>query len=333
MTDNGTLNWTGALHRTIMLAQLPHCLSNTRSSKYPSGDLWKCILGLSIIHDLEVATDDEKDTNTTRFIRLNHAGLSGVIFYPLPARRASIPDEHAIDSEVDALIEQNAVQVLYFPNLACTSFVASLLFVFWFHSSRPRMQTGQIMKSHLLSDSTICPKPHPSGSGYSLDSRAFEALGHALAGGSAIPIRDLPSELKPTPNCAEVVLKERRIAARLQLVIRYRNSIRNTPRDSIRHAPKASVPLAIPEDIKLDQMSLNARRDSDTKDEGPHNIPATPQSPPTLRPNVAIPAADKPALLPALCANTTVDHQTVEKKSPKVLEPAGGKGKENDMFV
>ncbi|KAJ7902070.1 hypothetical protein B0H14DRAFT_2669784 [Mycena olivaceomarginata] len=283
MTDNGTLNWTGALHRTIMLAQLPHCLSNTRSSKYPSGDLWKCILGLSIIHDLEVATDDEKDTNTTRFIRLNHAGLSGVIFYPLPARRASIPDEHAIDSEVDALIEQNAVQILYFPNLACTSFV-----------------TGQVMKSHLLSDPTICPKPHPSGSGFSLDSHAFEALSHALAGGSAIPIRDLSSELKPTPDCAEVVLKERRIAARLQLVIRYRNSIRNTPRDSIRHALKASMPLAIPEEIKLDQMSLNAH---------------------------------KPALLPALRANTTVDHQTVEKKRPKVLEPAGGKGKENDIFL
>jgi hypothetical protein len=28
-----------------------------------------------------------------------------------------------------------------------------------------------------------------------------------------------------------------------------------------------------------------------------------------------------------------VDHQTVEKKRPKVLEPAGGKGKENNIFL
>ncbi|KAF7361689.1 hypothetical protein MVEN_00512400 [Mycena venus] len=313
-----TIDWPAALHRTIMLAQLQHSESNPRSQKYPSGDLWKCLLTISILRDLNAATDD--DTNTTRFLRINHAGLSGALFYPTPTRRALIPDEQTIDLEVDALIKGNAVQILYFPNLACTSFVI-----------------GQVMKAHLLSDSTISPKPHLSGSGFSLNSHALEALGHALAGGSSIPIRDLSGELKPTPRCADRVLKDRRLAARQLLVARYRNAVRNGTRDPIRLIPRVIAPSSVPKEIKLDNMlSLDSRRE-DVNKEGPQDALDTPQSP-TLRSNAAIPRADKHPLLPVLGnhrhANkptpASVDAQSVKKHSG-VLEPAGGKGKENDV--
>lgn len=74
------------------------------------------------------------------------------------------------------------------------------------------------MKAHLLSNAAICPKPHVSGSGFSLSSCALEALTRVLASDSAVPIRDLFSELKPTPQCADRVLKDRRDAGRQLLV-------------------------------------------------------------------------------------------------------------------
>ncbi|KAJ7268757.1 hypothetical protein B0H12DRAFT_1320573 [Mycena haematopus] len=318
--DSDKLDWPCALRRTIMLAQLPHLESNPRS-KYPSGDLWKDILGLSIIRDLEAATDDEKGTNTTRFVTIDHAGLSGVIFYSAPTRRLSIPDHATVDSVVTALIERNAVQILSFP-VASTSFI-----------------TGQIMKSHLLSDTTICPKAHLSGSGFSLNSRALEALCFALAGGSPIPIRDLSSELKPTPHCADRVLKDRRQAARLLLVMRYRNPIRNRNKD-LPTAPRVSTPSTVPEEIKLDELSLNSRN---AQEKEALESPDAPESS-TLHSNAAILTATKHSLPQALRnrhhANTlstvpsSMDSQSNEKnKQLRALKRAGAKGKENKVFV
>ncbi|KAF8210533.1 hypothetical protein K438DRAFT_1959781 [Mycena galopus ATCC 62051] len=296
-----TLDWATAL-RTILLAQ--NVQSNLRSWKYPSGHT------LSIIRDLETGSEN----HTTRFINIDHAGLSGVIFYPIPARRPSVPDEHAIDSEVE-----NAIEILYFP-MASTSFV-----------------TGQVMKAHLLSDAAICPKPHVSGSGFSLNSRALEALARALAGDSAVPIRDLFGELKPTPQCADRVLKDRRDAARQLLVMRYRNFIRNIPRDPLR---KARVPTAstLIEEIKLAKLFLNS---CDAKKIEVHESPAVPQYPLTLRSNAAIPTAANHTLPPALRshrhANTlsavvaSIDPQNIEKKHFKVLASGRRKGKENDF--
>lgn len=200
------------------------------------------------------------------------------------------------------------------------------------------------MKAHLLSDPSICPKPHHSGSGFYLNSRAFETLREALVRGSSVPIRDLSSRLKPTPQCADRVLKDRhhaKHAARLLLAVRYRNAIRNTPR--------ASTPSSVPE-ITLGKLSLDPvplrRVDVDSEGEEYHdaleNLP--PPSPPTLRSNAAIPTfdcANKLPLLPVLRdhrhANTlsiiptSVDQKNLEKKYMKVLELAGEK--ENDVFA
>ncbi|KAJ6594073.1 hypothetical protein B0H19DRAFT_1246783 [Mycena capillaripes] len=315
-----SLEWRGALQRTIMLAQLPGQELNPRSSKYPSGDLWKCILGLSVVADLK-GTDNEDDTNTTRFVRIEHLGLSGVIFYSAPLRRVSILSNQTMDSEIDALLERNGVQVLYFPNMACTSFVI-----------------GQVMKAHLLADPAICPKPRLSGSGFSINSRAFETLGHALICGSSVPICDLSGQLKPTPQCAERVLKDRhraKHAVRLLLAVRDRNAIRNTHR--------IGTPSSVPD--KFGKSSVRSRREDAEDSTGEEYHDALdilrPPSPPALRSNAVILSFDgvnKLPLLPALrdhhranpLSKTSADPQISEKRM-KGLDPAAEK--ENNVFV
>ncbi|KAJ7045692.1 hypothetical protein C8F04DRAFT_445735 [Mycena alexandri] len=272
-----SLNWSTALQRTIMKAHLPGSeSSNPRRSKHPSGAIWKCLLALSISADLKCGADGQDD-NTTRFIRIEDFGLSGVLFYSAPPRRASIPTDSAMEAEIDALIERNAVQVLYFPNLACTSFVI-----------------GQVMKSHLLSDPTVCPKPHITGSGFSLHSRAFETLGLALACGTLVPIRDLSGDLKPTPQCAERVTQDRRHAthaARLLLAVRYRNIMRS----------RASGSPSVPEETSPGKVAVDASR-VDVEEHQYHDAPQTPptHSPPTFRSNAAIPSLDCRNKLPSL---------------------------------
>ncbi|KAF7376345.1 hypothetical protein MSAN_00050000 [Mycena sanguinolenta] len=315
---SNTLDWVRALHRTIMLAQIPHSEPNTPSSKYPSSDLWKGTLGLSITRDLEAARDDdEDDTNMTRFITIDHPGSSGAIFYSVPARRPSMLVDETIDSdsEVDALIERNAVQVLLFP-VAATSFI-----------------TGQVMKAHLLSDPTICPKSRPSGSGFSLNLHALEALSRALQNGSSIPIRDLLNELKPTSHCADRVFQDRRDAARMLLVKRYRDALRNKDQEALRIAARLATRHSTPEEAKLDRLSL------DSCGAQAHESLDGSQSSPTLRSNVAIAIATKntvPLALPTRRhANTlstvksSVDRSRNEKKRPKERAGAKGKGKEN----
>ncbi|KAJ7747390.1 hypothetical protein B0H16DRAFT_1555813 [Mycena metata] len=268
-----SLDWSTALQRTIMKAHLPGSeSSNPRRSKHPSGGIWKCLLALSISADLKCGQDD---TNTTRFLRIEDFGLSGVIFYSAPPRRDSIPTDSAMEAEIDALIERNAVQVLYFPNLACTSFVI-----------------GQVMKSHLLSDPTVCPKPHMTGSGFSLHSRALETLGHALACGNLVPIRDLAGDLKPTPQCAERVTQDRRHAtpaARLLLAVRSRNITRSRACGS----PSAH------EETSPVKVTVDPREDvEEHEDDAPQASPT--DSPPTFRSNAAISSFDSRNKLPSL---------------------------------
>ncbi|KAJ6500146.1 hypothetical protein C8R47DRAFT_1110640 [Mycena vitilis] len=313
-----SLHWPSALQRALMLPQLPGQESNPRTSRHPSGDLWKCILGFSISADLE-DIGDEDDTNATRFVRIEHFGLSGVIFHSASTtRRASIPDDETMNLEIDALLERNAVQVLYFPNMACTSFV-----------------TGQVMKSHLLSDPTLCPKPRLSSSGFSINPRAFETVGHALVGGSSTPIRDLSGQLKPTPQCADRVLQDRhraQHAARLLLAIRYRHTIRNVP--------KISTPPIVSDESRqvcMDPVPSAPQDAEDSEDEEAHDALDTTNSPlrSALRSNISTPSLDgakKHPLLPNTLATiaTLVDAKKLDKRL-KILELAGEE--ENRPFV
>ncbi|KAJ7188065.1 hypothetical protein C8R46DRAFT_8549 [Mycena filopes] len=264
-----SLDWSTALQRTIMKAQLPALKPNPRRSKHPAGDIWKFLLGLSISADLTAlgGEGENGEEQITRFIRIEDLGLSGVIFYSAPARRGPIPlNNSTMEAEIDALLARNGVQVLYFPNLACTSFVI-----------------GQVMKAHLLSDPTICPKSHITGSGFSLNSRAFETLGSALARGTLVPIRDLSGDLKPTPQCAERVAQDRRHAtqaARLSLAVRYRNLMRS----------RASAAPFMTDELSPGQDT--GREDAEEYDY--QDAPQTPptHSPSTFRSNAAIQTLD-----------------------------------------
>ncbi|KAJ6587084.1 hypothetical protein DFH09DRAFT_1142533 [Mycena vulgaris] len=257
-----TLHWSAALQRILMRTELPGSASNPRTSRYPSGDIWKCILGASISADLESGTENA-DTEMKRFIRIDELGLSGVIFYCAPARRACIPQSK---DKTDALIERSAPRVVYFPNFACTSFVI-----------------GQVIKSHLLLDPTLSPKPHPSGLEFSLNSRAFETLGHTLTGGSLIPIRDLSRQLKPTLECPDRVIKDREHAERLLLAIRSGNTIQSTAGSTL---PPPSLPelssehnCSCPEDVEDEEEEYH-----DALDTLPHS--------PLSHANVPIPSLD-----------------------------------------
>ncbi|KAJ7703024.1 hypothetical protein B0H17DRAFT_1194276 [Mycena rosella] len=251
--------WSATLRRIVMPAQLSGSDSNPRTSKYPSGDIWKCILAASIAGDFDSGT--EEDTDAKRCIRIDLLGMSGVIFYRVPTRRACTSNNQSKDAE-DALIENSSPRVVYFPHFACTSFV-----------------TGQVIRAHLLQAPVLSPNPHPFG--FSLDSRALETLSRG-----SIPSRDLSVDLKVTPQCADRVLKDRRRAkqvARLLLATRYRlNTIRN-----ILKVTAASSPSLL-EDARRDKPSLADSSCPEDEEEEYHDALETIPHSPLLHSNAPI---------------------------------------------
>ncbi|KAJ6499066.1 hypothetical protein C8R45DRAFT_980957 [Mycena sanguinolenta] len=302
---SNTLDWVRALHRTIMLAQLPHSESHTCSTKYPPSDLWKGAL----TRDLELAATD--DENETRFVAIDQPGSNGAIFYSIPARRPfmSVDERIDSDSEVDVLIERNAVQVLLFP-VAATSFI-----------------TGQVMKAHLLSDPTICPKPRSSCSGFSLNSHALDALSRALQNGSSTvtPIQEhiVSEQLEPTPECAERVQHDRRDAARRLLVMRYQEALRDKNEEALRIAARLARRHSTQEEVKTDGLSLES---GDTQAQRPSAISiVTKHTVPLVLPT-------RRHANPLSTVKSSGDRQSNENKQFKASGRAGAKGKEN-VFV
>ncbi|KAK7005749.1 hypothetical protein R3P38DRAFT_3282904 [Favolaschia claudopus] len=302
-------DWNSALRRTMISPQLPHLDSTTPYSKSPSLELWNGILGQSILKDLEFATEDEDVTTTMRFIRISHSELNGVILYPAPARRAAVPDKATIEAEVADLVEANVVQILPLPEDVGTSFL-----------------TGQVIKAHLLSDPSIRPKLHRSGSGFSVNLHAFDTLALSLARIGTVPVRDLSSELKPTPNCAPRFGTDRR---------------HSTPPPTHHALPSSPFGVRNPppnalENIKLNIQLLKQRRE-DVKERDVSDTPPSPlcrrlQRDPHYSPLRAVTVT--PNTLASLTTAIMMDHKNLEKPRRKVAEPVRAKGKENaDVFA
>jgi hypothetical protein len=133
--------WPSILHRIVTV---PHQISdpvlNPPTSKSP-GNAWKRVLAADISAHAESCIDN--DTETNHFLKLDHFGLSGVIFYRSPAKGETLEEGQMDDAvsvvasgtsthfptetdELERILGQTAARLVYLPNHACTSFVVSI---------------------------------------------------------------------------------------------------------------------------------------------------------------------------------------------------------------
>lgn len=116
--------------------------------RHPPGDIWRHAFSVSVYVDLETFAEDSYPISWRRFVRLEHFGLSGVIFYEIRRGQSNgeyqendsreeltlksvfgdLNDPSDLGMELDQLLDIVQVKVIYFPAYACTSFVVSLIF-------------------------------------------------------------------------------------------------------------------------------------------------------------------------------------------------------------
>lgn len=140
-------SWSSALQTFLRLVRpprrQPYDLKNPRVSRHPSGQIWRQDLCKSVFLDLT----NNVGTGLRRFLRLEHVGLSGVVFYEIPTsgrdqsadagtgtltegltltRVFGDPDDPSnLGMDTDDLLDIIEAKLVYFPGYACTSFIVS----------------------------------------------------------------------------------------------------------------------------------------------------------------------------------------------------------------
>ncbi|KIM38277.1 hypothetical protein M413DRAFT_30389 [Hebeloma cylindrosporum] len=154
-----TGSWSYKLYDILRPSRTQSFAPAPSGSRHLPGDIWRHAFSVSVYADLEAFAEDSYPISWRRFVRLEHFGLSGVIFYEIRRERSDdsrhltlktvfgdLNDPADLGMDLDKLLDMVQVKVIYFPAYACTSFVI-----------------GQVMTAFLLDKEELQPYPAPEG--------------------------------------------------------------------------------------------------------------------------------------------------------------------------
>ncbi|KAF8185727.1 hypothetical protein BJ912DRAFT_480657 [Pholiota molesta] len=185
-----TGSWTCKLYNVLRPAPpdsvTPQLAKSFSRFRHSPGDIWKHTFSNAIYHDLSgVALEHDSMGAVTwrRFVRVEHIGLSGIIFYQLLAPSSKQALETHADGDVsyylnlenvfgdldnpsdsgmglDELLDTVDAKMVYFPAYACTSFfIGQVMYAFLHDQPRYRPQPAYRGFSVCLGQSNIASQP------------------------------------------------------------------------------------------------------------------------------------------------------------------------------
>jgi len=141
----GAGSWSYKLYDILRPSRTRSPAPTLSGSRHLPGDIWRHAFSVSVYVDLEAFSEDSYPISWRRFVRLEHFGLSGVIFYEIHRGHSNgeyegndsrgltlksvfgdLNDPSDVGMNLDQLLDTVQVKVIYFPAYACTSFVVSL---------------------------------------------------------------------------------------------------------------------------------------------------------------------------------------------------------------
>lgn len=131
-------SWSNALSAILRPAR-NQTFPNPPLFRHPPGEMWRHIISLCVYSDL---ADPGYDLarNKRRFVRIEHIGLSAVVFYEIPTSQdhtgdmdrnlnttlesifGNPNDPNTPGMFIDDLLDWIDSHIVYFPSYSCTSF-------------------------------------------------------------------------------------------------------------------------------------------------------------------------------------------------------------------
>ena len=138
-------SWSYKLYNTLQPSRTRSPAPSLSVFRHLPGDIWRHAFSVSVYVDLEAFSEDSYPSSWRRFVRLEHFGLSGIIFYEIRRGHPNgeypengsqeltfksvfgdLNDPSDLGMELDQLLDIVHAKVIYFPAYACTSFVVSI---------------------------------------------------------------------------------------------------------------------------------------------------------------------------------------------------------------